>query len=81
MLPLVGVHDPVAVQVPHLDVAVCRARAKQGLVGVHGHTLDSVLVGLMDYYLFYAYLMNFPFICLTLNEWSSFDCLTSQMQT
>ena len=50
MLSLVGVHDSVAVQVPHLDVAVCRARAEQGLGDVHRHTLDSVLMCLIDYY-------------------------------
>ena len=46
VLALVGVHDPVAVEVPHLDVAVRRSRTEQGLVNAHRHTLDSVLMGL-----------------------------------
>ena len=49
VLSLVGVDNSMAVQVPHLDVAVCRARAEQGLSDVHRHTLDSVLMGLMEY--------------------------------
>ena len=70
VLPLVGVHDPVAVQVPHLDVAICRARAKQGLIEVHGHTLDGVLMGLMDHYslIITCVFHEFYIYCLTLNE-------------
>ena len=46
VLALVGVNDPVAAQVPHLDVAISGASAEQGLVNVHRHALDSVFMGL-----------------------------------
>ena len=48
VLALVGVDNPVAVQVPDLDVAIRRSSAEQGLVDVHADTLDGMVVGLME---------------------------------
>ena len=48
VLPLVGVNNPVAVQIPDLDVAIRWSGAEQGLIDVHADTLDGVVMGLTE---------------------------------